>query len=261
VLCASDSSKFYIPYGPNYPATGNKVTNDDKYNVAAFGKNRQTQLAQELYTVGYYIVTVDGPRVKVDYYSTVVNPTYSSGEYLMTTFPSPSFSKRDTFGYALNGKEFVVASAGSYGAVSDTYAGATLKMGGSNASTTTDSANRSLSKAVDTGWADGSCATASPVATVVGSTSPMYDAADARLVALTFDPDRVGDAQIASGHFGLAVRDSSGKWVNAASTGTPSFVLGAANAAAPLGTYGIDVATHTAWAVIDHDGDFAVAMF
>jgi hypothetical protein len=266
VLCASDSSKFYIPYGPNYQtvtgSTAHPLPNDDTYNLPAFGHKRQIQLAQELYTVGYYIVTVDGPRVKVDFYSAVVNPSYSSSEYLISTTPTMTINQRDTFGYSLNGKEFVVASAGSYSAVSDGYNGATLTMGGSNASTAMDSANRLLAKAVDTGWADGTCATASPIATVVGSTSPMYGAADARLVTLSFDPSRVSAADLASGHFGLAVRDAvSGNWVNAATSGTPTFVSGPANAAAPLGTYGIDTASNTAWAIVDHDGDFTVTSF
>lgn len=259
IVCASDSSKFYIPYGPAYPASGNKTTNDDNFDVAAFGHKRQTQLAQELNTVGYYIVTVDGARVRVDFYTAPVNPTYSSGEYLMSTTPALNFTKRDTFGYSLNGKEFVVPSAGAYSVVSDSYAGSTLTMGGVNGSTATDSASRLLSKAVDTGWANGTCATASPVATVVGATS--MSGVDSKLVAITFDPNRVSAEQIASGHFGLAVRDASGTWVNAATSGAPSFMLGPANAAAPLGTYGVDATSNTVWAIVDHDGDFAAATF
>ncbi len=63
ILCASDSSKFYTPGSPS---------NDDKYNVPAFGHTRQTQLSQDLHTVGYYIFTVDGPKVTIDYYSSGV---------------------------------------------------------------------------------------------------------------------------------------------------------------------------------------------
>ena len=84
--------------------------------MPAFGHSRQAQLSQELNTVGYYIYSVDGPRVTVDYYSAIVNPTLSSGEYLLSASsgtpsrytPSMTFTKRETFGYSLNGKEFQV---------------------------------------------------------------------------------------------------------------------------------------------------------
>jgi hypothetical protein len=56
LICASDSSKFYTP----------KPASDPKW----FGqKAREASLSQELYTIGYYIFTVDGPRVTVEYYS------------------------------------------------------------------------------------------------------------------------------------------------------------------------------------------------
>jgi hypothetical protein len=56
LICASNSSKFYSP----------KPRTDTKWYSQ---KARETFLSQELYTVGYYIFTVDGPCVTVDYYS------------------------------------------------------------------------------------------------------------------------------------------------------------------------------------------------
>ena len=41
----------------------------------------------------------------------------------------------------------------------------------------------------------------------------------------------------------------------------PAFVLGAWNASYGLGTFGVDPATNTAWAVVNHAGRFAVARF
>jgi hypothetical protein len=35
-------------------------------------------------------------------------------------------------------------------------------------------------------------------------------------------------------------------------------VLGPWNASYTLGTYGLDPATHTAWAILNYNGDFAV---
>ncbi len=60
----------------------------------------------------------------------------------------------------------------------------------------------------------------------------------------------------------LVAMDASGRWVNAVDAnagGTPKSVVGPWKAGYGLGTYGVDPATHTAWAVVDHTGDFAVA--
>jgi hypothetical protein len=40
-----------------------------------------------------------------------------------------------------------------------------------------------------------------------------------------------------------------------------NFVLGPWNASYPLGVYGLDLSTHTAWAVINYNGEFAVGQF
>jgi hypothetical protein len=38
-------------------------------------------------------------------------------------------------------------------------------------------------------------------------------------------------------------------------------VLGAWNASYGLGTFGVDPATNTAWAVVNHGGNFAITRF
>ena len=168
ILCASNSSKFYTP---GYPS------NDDKYNVPVFGHTRQTQIAQELHTVGYYIFTVDGPRVNVDYYSAIPSNVAPSGctagspncEYLIPTTPVLNFVKAETFGYSLNGKEFLVPQGASYTKVMDTYAGTTARiLGGINGSTAADFDGRHFTKAVDTGWTDRGCDTISDVFSLWG---------------------------------------------------------------------------------------------
>lgn len=71
--------------------------------------------------------------------------------------------------------------------------------------------------------------------------------------------------QFGQGLFGLATKDENGDWVNAVDMnvdgGTKKFILGPWKPAYGLGTYGIDLRTHTAWAVINSNGDFAVAGF
>ncbi len=56
LICASCSNKFYVPTALNDTYWFNQ-------------KPRETSDSQELYTVGFYIFTVDGPLVTVDFYS------------------------------------------------------------------------------------------------------------------------------------------------------------------------------------------------
>jgi hypothetical protein len=71
------------------------------------------------------------------------------------------------------------------------------------------------------------------------------------------------DAQISGkGEFGIAGLDSEGDWTNAVNMnqgGTKKFVKGPWKAEYGLGAYGVDPSTKTAWAVVNYDGDFAVA--
>jgi hypothetical protein len=49
--------------------------------------------------------------------------------------------------------------------------------------------------------------------------------------------------------------DAKGNWIKA---GDSKFVAGKWNSSYVIGTYGIDETTHTAWAVINYNGVFAV---
>ena len=88
-MCSSDSSKFYIPSVP---------LNDNLYDEPAspggFGKLRQTPISQELNTVGFYIFTVEGPQVSVDFYSADVYPVLRHKEYFITNTLTLNFFKR-----------------------------------------------------------------------------------------------------------------------------------------------------------------------
>ena len=97
LICASNSSKFYTPK----PAT------DPKW----FGqKAREVSVSQDLYTVGYYIFTVDGPSITVDYYSDdhgkwQSDASYPNGPKLSDTGITPTFDfiKKETWGYTFIG--------------------------------------------------------------------------------------------------------------------------------------------------------------
>jgi hypothetical protein len=90
------------------------------------------------------------------------------------------------------------------------------------------------------------------------------DQTDTYVLSLSFDPTGISAAQMASGLFGLATKDASGNWINAIDKdfgGTKTFVQRAWQSSDTLGTYGVNPATNTAWAVINHSSDFAVASF
>jgi hypothetical protein len=293
VICASDSYKFYTPV-----PLANHGTDTVGFNTGQISKNRETEISQELWSTGYYIVTVDGPRVTVDFYSADPNPATPGLEDmdLMTT-PSLTFTKRETFGYSLNGKEVLVPQGGSYELTDDTgkavangetgYVGTMAAiLSGTNGSTAEDYNGRALNKAVNTGWAprseaaDIDCSSkhkwswflnrchsempASDVLTLWGMTEVGSDQADVYTLSMSYDRHRLLPIQLGKGLLGLATRDEDGEWVNAVdmnSGGTKKFVLGPWKPGYELGTYGIDLKTHTAWAVINYAGDFAVAGF
>ncbi len=263
IICASDSDKFYTP---NIPS------NDDKYNVPAFGHKRQAQVSQELHKVGYYVYTVDGPRVTGEYYA--AQPANAAPaakckkespdmcEFMISTTPPLSFVKAETFGYSLNGKEFQVCQVGqpkcnsSYTQVADSYKGTTAKiLSGTNGSKAQDFNKVSFLKTVDTGWTDKASDSASNILTLWGMADLGTDYTDVYTLALSSKP---GPGKGLT----LATKDAQGKWVNAVELnqgGLKKYVAGPWKSGYELGTYGFDAKTNTAWAVINYTGNFAAA--
>ena len=259
IIGASNSSKFYTP----------KVTTDTKW----YGqKARETSLSQELYTVGYYIYTVDGPRVTVDYYSDdhgnwASDNTYPGSGLTAKVTPTFHFVKKETFGYSLNGQSFLVQQGQPYTTVQDSIAsGGGFKgtsawiLGGVNGSTKQDGSARPLTKEISTGWAPAPTGLASDVLSLWGLQEVGATHTDAYALSLSYDPSAVNAAQLANGSFALVSQDSGGNWVNAVNQntgGSPQFVFGPYVSSYSLGTYGVDTATQTVWAVINHDSTFA----
>ena len=257
IICASNSSKFYTP----------KSLTDANW----FGqKTRETALSQELYTVGYYIFTVDGPCVTVDYYSDTHGNWKSDGNYPNGSgqpdtgiTPTFFFVKKETWGYCQNGKEFLVVSGGSYDIVEDIFAGTTARiLDGTNTSAARDYNDRALTKAVNTGWFPKTPCTASNVFKLKGMAGLGTSHTDTYALSMSYDPKGLKTADLKKGLIGLATQVENCNWVNAVdlnSGGSKQFILGPWNPSYGLGTYGIDQKTKTAWAVINHNGDFAVA--
>ena len=258
IISASDSSKFYTP--------GLPVSTND------------TPVSQDLYKVGYYIYTVDGPRVTVDYYGVDVSRDTSyqlgKGETIVTNTPAltGNWQKLLTYGYSLNGQEFIVPEGTSYTGVADNTDRAVLDgetgylgtfariLDGVNTSVATNNYGKAQVKAVDTGWAPIQAGLASDILSLWGMTDVGAEQTDPFVLLMSFDKTAPRQ-QFGNGGFGIATRDASGNWVNAVSMnfgGQTLFVNGPWQAGYPVGTYGADPSTKTAWAVLNYNGEFAV---
>ena len=256
LLCQSVSSKFYTPNENN--ALGNSNVTACKSNDAFFcGGKRQTQLSQETYTVGYYILTVDGSNVSVDYYSAPAYPTFaSSTENLITTTPALSFTKRETFGYSLNGKQFVLGNGDSFTTVQDTGPTGTVAkiLSGTNGNPITDPSGRRFYNDINTGWTAETANTGSDILALWGMGYVLgSDQTDVFTLSLSYDSSK-------GSSFAIATPDGNGNWINAADQnlgGAKTFVAGPWVAGYALGTYGIDTASKTVWAVLNYNSYFA----
>jgi calcineurin-like phosphoesterase family protein len=260
LITQSDSSKFYTP---GLPVSPNDVP-----------------VEQDLARVDYYIFTVDGPRVTIDYYadnhgSWLSDTTYPYDStdlvnYPLRTTPTFTFVKRSTTGYSLNGQEKLVAQNASYAMTDDTTVAATMESGflgtsmailsGTNGSMAATNYGRPTEKAVNTGWAPkGNDVLDSEILTLWGMTDLGAAKTDTYALSMTYNPGH--SEHLGNGGFGIATKDADGNWVNAVDkvNATPMFVKGPWKASYGPGTYGVDASTKTAWAVIDYDGTFAVA--
>jgi hypothetical protein len=254
ILCQSDSSKFYTPNEFNSSGNGSvpPCTSNDAFYCN--GK-RQTMLSQELYTVGYYIVTVDGPNVSVDYYSAPVYATYSASteNQILKSASSLNFTKRETFGYSQIGKQFILANGASFTTVTDTGpTGTAVKiLSGTNGNPNTDASGRQYYNDVNTGWYAKTSSTASDIVSLWGMGYTLGSSqTDVYTLSLTYS----GGSPV------LATPDGDGNWINAVDQnlgGAKTFVQGPWKSGYALGTYGIDTASGTVWAVLNYNGYFA----
>lgn len=265
LICASCSNKFYTP---------RSLADANWFSQ----KGRETSISQEMFTVGFYIFTVDGPVVTVDYYSDDQGNWWSDGAYpgggtgtLIT--PTFNFVKKETWGYSVSPwgiATFELINNDPNHAGYQLRFGVTtakiLKQGG----TAQDYTGRYLTKNVEAWWAHrnwvGNSRRASEVLTLVGAASGAIE--QDHVSSNTCDPnDPVGIvmtyASLLRDHHSvtLCTLDECGKWVNAVDKnfgGTKQFISGPYKSSYALGSYGFDAKTRTAWAVVNHDSDFAV---
>ena len=221
------------------------------------------------------------PVVYVDFYASSHGQDYGDTD-LLASPGSFGFYLRESFGYSLNGKQFQVAHGETYTSVQDAFEGTTAKiLGGTNGNTETDYLTRPLTKTVNTGWsapsAQDSAVVASNILSLWGLADnlSLYDEnltgylpsaaennkSDVYALSMTYDDARVNGLHLGTAGFRLATKDTDGKWIKAVDKnygGGKKFVKGPCQPGYPLGTYGVDTATKTAWAVINYNSDFAV---
>ena len=260
VISQSDSSKFYTPGTPYSP--------------------NEISISEDLYQVGYYIYTVDGPRVTVDYYSVPANTTST---FATTPVLTGNWQKALTFGYSLNGQEFQVLQGAAYTTIADNttkaianaaaygengYLGTAVQiLNGVNGSSFKTHDGRKLTKVVDTGWTPAN-GTLSDIVTLWGLTDLAAVQGDTIVVSVSINPAALVAAglnnSLQNGLVCLGSRDlRTGQWINAVDGnivgGTKNFVYGPYSSSYGLGTWGIDPVAGTAWAVVNgNNRDFAV---
>ena len=266
IIASGLSTKFYEPAPIPYPSADGTVP-DQWYGV----KERETSLAQELHNIGYYVYTVDGPRVDVEYFSDAMGDFQSDSSYPHGASnpdfpagitPTLSFVKRDNYGYSLNGQQFLVAQGESYEIVQDRFRGTTAKiLAGSNESTAVDGNDRPFVKAVNTGWVSKTVDTHklnSDILSLWGMAD--FDTVQTDVYVLSMTHDFRGDVR--KGRAAIGALNADGEWVNAVDlnigVSTKNYVYGPYEPEYGLGTYGIDPKAKTAWAVLDYNADFAV---
>ncbi|HEX2958875.1 MAG TPA: metallophosphoesterase [Chitinispirillaceae bacterium] len=250
LICSSNSYKFYIPLVPG---------NDQRYNITG----REIPVSQQLFTIGYYIFTIDGPRVTVDYYT---SPNGCNGDCDLARTPVLTFTKNETFGYSLNGKKFIITRRESFEKVKDNigagdgYVGTSAEIvDGRNDITGSFYDARATVNEVTTGWTPRSEIGdffKSDAFTLWGMQDSVGTCdAEKFVLSMSYDPS-------VTGPLALNVKSDGGAWVRAIDKntgGTPKFTVGPWNPGYTLGTYGIDPSSKTVWAVINHASEFAVA--
>jgi hypothetical protein len=283
-------------------------SSDPKFYEPAEGtmegqRSRETPISQELDNIGFYIFTVDGDRVSVDYYSdadgqfgsdycwpdgyagdegTCLDPRSNDPAERLGSLYAPDFHfvRKENWGYGLNGRRFVVPQGISYAGETDVEGDVTVKyprirdafgttsaevLDGFNGSEATDNVPetpRPLAKTVTTGWAENpdSRRLRSDILSLWGMAELGNEQADTFVLSMSVDGRSL--RRVSRGTIGIATY-VAGEWVNAVDQnfgGTRNFIPGPyVPGQHPLGSYGVDPETMTAWAVLNYNADFAVA--
>ena len=205
---------------------------------------------------------MDGPRLTGRYYAT---PPFGDAP------ANPRWELRETFGYSLNGREFLLQDGDSYARIADSvsagdgYVGTTMRIrSGTNHTLETPRSGR-LAKLVTTGWSPKTGSNlASDVLTLWGMAGRLgSDETDTFVLSMSFHRPGLADDLLEVGQGGN-LDPGRGRKVAARGRCEPRRQEGLC--ARPLGqsyglgAYGIDPADNTAWAVLNHASEFAVGV-
>ncbi|ABE49168.1 MULTISPECIES: metallophosphoesterase [Methylobacillus] len=232
-----------------------------------FNVGEEVGAALENNKVGYSVVDIDGPFVTFTYYS--ATPPASS-DFLETWEPEWAVADRTTFStnghsYGINAGESyagldssIAAGDGFIGTQAEILAGQNLD--GRTVTTEPDSGDgitQKLGNIVNFGWRANTDGLHSDILYLGGMDDQLDGVADPFVLALSYGEDVAVDESLLRLMYLV-----DGEWVlavEANTEGTPFFVSGAWNATYGLGTYGVDTVNNQVWAVIDRNGQFAVA--
>jgi hypothetical protein len=197
----------------------------------------------------------------VDYFSAPAYPVYSAPtEQKISATPTLAFTKRETFGYGLNGQQFLVGNGASFTAVTDQgpLAKTVAKiLSGTNNNPNGDPSGRQYTNAVNTGWYPEAATTASDILVLWGMGYTLgSQQTDEFTLSMSYDKTK-------GSSFVLATPDGNGNWIRAVDQnlgGAAKLVTGPWKSGYALGTYGIDTTAGTVWAVLNYNGSFAAVI-
>lgn len=254
LIAASNSYKFYTPISNS---------NDEKYNLPP----RERPITEELYSIGYYIFTVNDALLTADFYSSLNGCGGTWGEMEeceLSKTPTLSFVKRETFGYSLNGKDYIIGPDQSFTIISDTCpVNSSVKtiasiISGKNDISMEINDGRKTIQNVSTGWISKNNSNLwlqSDIFVIWGMHNNVGNSqSDLYTLAISYPAKVTGPVVLLS-------MDSSGNWIRAVDYnfgGKPAFVNGPFKTGFTLGTFGTDSTNHIVWAVLNYGGKFAV---
>jgi hypothetical protein len=226
---------------------------DEQHNLPAFGKRREMPLAQELGSVGYTVVELDGDRVEIANWAAPSG--IQMGELLQAPDLTGKWTLRRKWGWSSRGKQALLAQGDSLKVLSDSSMGTRVRvLAGIWKTSRGDFYNRPVYALAATDWrrVEGMSSAAWTLwglEKAVGSfATPTF------ALAMGIDAG-VSDADLRSGKIRLMRTDSLGAWKP---VGAGVARIGAWKSTDAVGTYGVDVDRREAWAVVDRSGDFAV---
>lgn len=225
-------------------------TMDEKFNVPAYGKKRETPLGQELGYVGYQMVTVDGPRVEIQSWG--ASTGILIGDLKIAPDLRNKWNIRRTWGWSPRGKKTLLAPNDSLKVLSDSSQGTRVRiLSGVWKASNKDFSQRTFSALASTDWQRwGNLQSA--VWTLWGLEKQNGSELTPKMaIAMSVDPE-VSVEQFSN----LCLLQLQGNSWQCAGTSTKR--IGAWQASDPIGSFGVDPSTREAWAVVEKGGTYAV---